>query len=318
MQLGSIRGRTVLRTSGLDRGPVVGSSHATNKRLGFISAHLVVPLFTIGWLSCFSIYVICGTYSAELRATRDNIRRLSSGLRQIPFSAPSTAANVESVWDVGVDTVFLRTYIDGVHPWAGTHPGVAVPRVDVAIVAPMYDGVTPVDTMAHILTLLMYSPPHTYLRIYVGLAHQEDAHICYKMFHNTSAPLNTHVEFVVLGMKARTTLSRRTHLLAAHAFVDMRGVNGFILVVHHSCTLSSQLDVRSLAPDGLGFMLVHLPIVSQTLHDKIDTHDLALTSDPLFTYTTRDQEYRPGTVRIPHTSVLHCSGGLMHAMHHSW
>ena len=322
MQVGSIRERMVLRTPFLERVPVAGSSHVPNKRLGFIPAYLVVPLFTLGLFCCFSIYVFCGTYSVEISATRDNIRRLSLGLRQIPFTPSSTPANVVSVWDVGVDTVFLRTYIDGVDPVVGTHSGMtvsmAVPRVYVAVVAPMYDGVTHVDTMIQVLTLIAYSSPHTNLRIYVGLEHQEDAHSCYKMFHNKSAPLNTHVEFIVLGMKSRTTLSRRTHMLAAHAFVDMRDANGFILVVHHSCTLSSQLDVRNLAPHGLGFVLVHPPIVSQTLHDKIDSHDLGLTSDPLFTYTTRDQEYRPGTVRRAHTSVLHCSGGLMHAMHHPW
>jgi hypothetical protein len=216
------------------------------------------------------------------------------------------------------DTVFLRTFIDGADP-----PGVGVPRVSVAIVAPMYDGATHDATMLQVVTLIAYSSPHTNLRIYVGLHKQEHAHMCYTMFHNTTAPFNTHVEFVVLGLKPRTTLSRRTHLLAAHALVDIRDADGFILIVHNSCTLNSRLDVRNLTPNGRGFLLVRSPILSQTLHKEIDGHDIGLASDPLFfTHTPRasashGQEYRPGTVRSSaHTPVLHCSGSLMHPMHH--
>jgi hypothetical protein len=322
MQLGVVRERTVLRNCWSDPGSEVDSSHVMSKkqpRAGLIPAYLVVPLFTLGCFSCFSVYVLTGAYSVELSATRDNIRRVSFGLRRLPFTPTATPVNTLSVWDVGSDTVFLRTYIDGVDPRAWTHDGVATRRVSVAIVAPMYDGAMPGATMTQVLTFLAYASPHTNLRIYVGLHSQESADICYTMFHNKTAPMSTHVEFVVLGMKPRTTLSRRTHLLAAHALVDMRDADdSFILVVHNSCTLSSRLEVRNLVPTGLGFLLIRLPIVSHALHAEIDSHDLGLTSDPLFTYASREQEHRAGTVHRAHTSVIHCSGGLMHAIHNNW
>ena len=309
MQLGSVRERTVVRTSWLDREPVLDSVHVTGKkvRAGVIPVYLIVPLFTFGIFACFSAYALTGTYSVELR-------RLSFGLRRLPFTSTPTSPseNALSVWDVGVDNVLLRTHIDGVDPVLD------VPRVSVAIVAPMYDGVAHDATMVQVLTLVANSSPHTNLRIYVGMYNQEHAHLCYMKLHNTTAPFDIHVEFVVVGVKRRTTLSRRTHLLAARALVDMGDTaDGLMLVLHHTCTLSSLLDVRHLAPNGLGYLLVRLPILAQTLHDTIDRNDLGLASDPLFRYTPRDQAYRPGTVRRAPVSVLHCSGSLMHAMYHT-
>lgn len=327
MQPGSVgvRGRMVLRTSWLDREPVVGSSHVISKqsRGGFIPAYLMVPLFALCFFSCFTIYSLVGTYSVELRATRENLRRLSLGLRRLPFTPSSTPSNFVSEWATGVETVLLRTYIDGIDPGVGTYAGVAVPRVPgarvyVAIIAPMYDGATHVDTMVQVLTLIANSSPHTDVRIYIGLNNQEYVQGCYTVFHNASAPLDTHVEFVVLGIKPRTTLSRRTHVLAEHALADMQDNRGFILLVHHSCTLSSRLDIRNLSPDGHGFLLVRPPIFSHALHEQINSHDMGFTSDPLFTYAPRDKGHRPGTVRRAHTSMLHCSGGLMHPIHNHW
>jgi hypothetical protein len=322
MHLGGVRERTVLRTSWLDREPVVGSVHATNKksRAGFVPVYLIVPLFTFGLFACFSVYALAATYSVELHTARDTIQRLSLRLRRLPLTPTSVGppAKIMSAWDVGGgtggDNVLLRTFIDG------EYPVVDAPRVSVVIVAPMYDGATHDATMLQVLTLVAHSSPHTNLRIYVGLYKPAQAHMCYVMIHNITAPFNTHVEFVVLGLKPRTTLSRRTHLLAARALVDIRDADGFILIVHNSCILNSRLDVRNLTPTGLGFMLVRSPILPQTLHKEIDSHDLGLTSDPLFVHTSRasrEQAYRPGTVRSAHASVLHCSGSLMHPMHHT-
>jgi hypothetical protein len=318
MQLGSVRERTVLRVSWLDREPALGSVHGPSKkvRASFIPVYLIVPLFTFGFFACFSIYALAGTYSVELHTARDTIQRLSLRLRRLP-STPTPMrppANVLSAWDVGGDNVLLRTFIDG------EYPVVDALRVSVVIIAPMYDGATHDATMLQVLTLVAHSSPHTNLRIYVGLHKPAHAHMCYMMIHNTTAPFNTHVELVVLGLKPRTTLSRRTHLLAARALVDIRDADGFILVVHNSCTLNSQLDVRNLTPTGLGFMLVRSPILPRTLHKEIDSHDLGLASDPLFVHTSRasrEQAYRPGTVRSAHGPVLHCSGSLMHPMHHT-
>jgi hypothetical protein len=310
MQPGSVRGRTVLRAAFYGREPIVDSMPVSTKkaRVDSLPACLSVPLFTIGFLACFFVHSLNTTYAYSLRSLR------GTTLQSLPSTnlLSSPPGPSLSVWDQNNDKVFLRTDLYGVSS------SVDVRQNYINVVAPMYDGAMSGETMVQVLDFVANISPGTTLRIYVGLHQSVEAHKCYIALHNTTAPANSRVEFVATEFTYRTTTSRRTHVLAARALADRAFAGqsdevGFILIVHHSCILDSELKVGKLAPDGRGFLLLRTPIKSHTLHQEIDSHDLGLTSDPLFSH---DHVHRPGTVQRTREAVLHCSGSLMHAMNH--
>jgi hypothetical protein len=254
---------------------------------------LIVPLFGLTCVCIFSMNSVLETGSLKLTPSRENLRlavmsatRLGSGI-----VGPHGVDTVP--WPTSPPVILMRTRGGG--PLTPNTPALSV-------VFDMYTHASPLETMDQISNIVNFISPGTNLKIFVGIAYQEHAMVCYRLFHNMSIPWTSSVELIALKVEPRITQQTRTVWLAAHALSEAP-YESLIIVLHHSCRVSLSWNASTLPRHGNGFVLLHSTTTRHALLDELSTWDLGQPSAPLYTHSAITP------------SPFHCSGSMMHSLH---